>query len=339
MGYLAWAWNPATQQITITQDGVQGISFATAFDFRDIALGIAANGWVGVPWTEQCEQNHFCSEIKFILTAGTYFWDMEKQVTLASTTPAFAAGSPWFYILGNAGFRLGNQVNLANRVSERGCHILNNNTGAPIFRWQVGGFREFYSSIFNSIASSNFSTGSGGGLLWNSVLNNLQVNNSTPDMFNLVLSRGTYGLVYCGGPMDYLLVQNMTRACYARGGAGFPFAVSNTLFRNNGVLTDGLTLTTNKIFLNCDSDTWTVRWTAGPSTAVFLRQYNFDCTVFDRVTGVGIVGAIVNLYDQTGALVFSVPTGAGGAIATQTVTYEDLADGIPGDLTLTQLLP
>lgn len=329
MGYLAWAWNPATSQITITQDGVQGISWATAYNWLDIALAIVANGWVGVGWTEQCEQRHMCSEIKFILSNNTFFWGMERQITLLSTTPAITAALPWWLILGaGSGFRLGNIDDDPKKVSSRGCHILNNCVAwqGPLFRWQAGGTRELLSCAFTNVNHATLLESSLGGRIWNCISNNQYVSNVSPEIYNTIFTDGTFGLNYPYGVTDRLTVQHKTSAVYAL--AAFALLVSNSIFRDNTFTLRAVnTVAPNKFLLNCDSDAWLpIDWAAGPCTALFIRQYNFDCTVVDRVTGAGIIGAIVTLYDQTGAVVFTIATGAGGAIPTQTITYETYAD-------------
>jgi len=98
-----------------------------------------------------------------------------------------------------------------------------------------------------------------------------------------------------------------------------------TDFYRRGATTHDLirtqSITTDRILINVDSDTWLISWGGGAAnTAKIFRKYTIDLRVTDE-DGVAIEGASVKLEDKDDNEIFDVTTDSNGDIATQTVTY------------------
>jgi len=280
----------------------------------------------GVVW--KTHSSSFIFNCRLVVGTGviiTHFTDTSKQVLFSD---AFAPGQTLITVAGIAILTLGTLTDAALKTVSNGCSLSTDDVSEGLFFYgQNTSYTYLYGTSLESINAlqwnRNISTQANSFTMYYCTLGrNIYISSSSNlNIFHLdcINSLNPWGVITSSsGTFDKISIISTPSAFMTWG--NLVFSVSNVYVRKMAtrLIVGNAINTTDKYLINVDTDTWLVTW-LGVCTTNIVRQYTVNLQVFDE-DGTALVGAIVTLKNDAGANVFSVATGATGAIAEQTVS-------------------
>jgi hypothetical protein len=313
--------------ITFSSSGIQVVGFTQAIPctFWDLWNASNVNGW-NVVWNHQNKNTQYQFDCKIRIgnaETATWFADTEKDV--AFSTGIALSYAPLIRVYTNAHFRSGVLEDASLKVGSKGCAIRSlESSTASIYLLENGlsgtGSFELYDSVLDcpNIEHRIYLNNNDkiyGCLLINNVLPRICV----LDMYNTVLSKGTYGMYACSGTLDKIFMNTFTYAFLAYQDYA-PFNISNVVIRNCNYIFRSERISLDQYLTNVESSTWTSSW-ASTGDAKLYRQYTFDLKVFySNSSAAENANVTLKYYGQGGGIVGSWFVNGSGKIPTQRLT-------------------
>ena len=283
-------------------------------------------GQWGIVWKQSSTQYNFGCKIKIgDGSIATYFTDTKKQVTFID-----GIVGEWEYIIDItqlATFTLGTLVDAVYKTSKNGCDLLCLDTDSYVFLI----FAEGYNGIYNlygchlqahgGIKFILDNAGLAASQIYNCILQNCQIRNNNPTIFNVQLTQcltesALFGL---NGLINYVRITDCD-------GAIFHFSTLNGIYRNiySRNMASQLFLSQNAVgddyVIDADVDAWSFNWW-GTNTNKVYRQYIFDCVAsFQNITVMQNANVTLTYAGMGGGTIGSWLTNSTGQIPTQTLT-------------------
>jgi len=325
-------YNPSTNIITVT-----GFSSSDPCTFEDIYQADVNNGW-GVVSKQEEQYIINCGLVIGDGTTSTWFFDSEKQalfkvanVPIEGTTRYKATCLVKSY----ANMKLGLEYDITNRIGWKGCHLKLDVSDAFGLIAQGSGNLYLYNCCLHASHAYGNGSNSWGGhngqlVVWDSTINGgLYIATPHHDLNRATPHHEGHGNGYLVSLSSVTIDNPRVFGCYGTyngafvffKGSGISVTVKNSYARNNQhfIVEWGVYGYGNRYFINADTDTWEILWTA-KSDSIIYRQYTFDLQCLKK-DGSGYSGLSVKIYDVDGNLVVDTLTDSEGKIPQQVITY------------------
>jgi hypothetical protein len=254
-------------------------------------------------------------------STSTYFSTSQEHIVVSGDF--ISNFGTWLTVKNNATFVSGILEDLSTKRTSRGSSFISQKSYIHnLFSSTTGGVLLFYSSYFSAPNSTTYVYVQSADRIWNCLsvgYANINTPKFSDTIYNTTLQKGGEAALKCD--VNAYIFENVTVSDWVQlckpGYTGIP-TFRNCVFKNIIYIIATYHWTGSAYFIDCKVEDWKFSW-AGYDGSKVYRQQSFNLHLTDK-NGNDLSSATVSLKDNSGALAFSINTGADGKIPEQVVS-------------------